>query len=43
LPQPFVAQLPPHPGYQWQRAGSDLALVVSGSYVVQDVLNGVFD
>lgn len=43
LPQPFVAQLPQHPGYEWQQAGTDLVLVVSGSYVVQDVLSGVFD
>jgi hypothetical protein len=43
LPQAFVAQLPQHPGYQWQQAGTDLVLVVSGSFVVQDVLKGVFD
>lgn len=43
LPQPFIAQLPQHPGYQWQQAGTDLVLVVSGSYVVHDVLKGVFD
>ena len=43
LPQAFVAQLPQHPGYQWHQAGTDLLLVVAGSYVVQDVLNGVFD
>jgi hypothetical protein len=43
LPQPFVAQLPRHPGYQWQQAGTDLVLVVSGTYVVQDVLKGVFE
>lgn len=43
LPQPFVAQLPQHPGYLWQQAGTDLVLVVSGSFVVQDVLDGVFD
>jgi opacity protein-like surface antigen len=42
LPQAFVAQLPQHPGYQWQQAGTDLVLVVSGSFVVQDVLEGVF-
>jgi hypothetical protein len=43
LPQPFVGRLPRHPGHEWQRAGTDLVLVGSGSYVVQDVLNGVFD
>jgi hypothetical protein len=43
LPQPFIAQLPQHPGYEWRQAGSDLVLAVSGTYVVQDVLNGVFD
>jgi hypothetical protein len=43
LPQAFVAQLPQHPGYQWHQAGTDLVLVVSGSYVIQDVLQGVFD
>jgi hypothetical protein len=43
LPQAFVAQLPYHPGYEWQQAGTDLVLVVSGSFVVQDVLEGVFN
>ena len=43
LPEPFVGQLPHHPGYEWQQAGADLALVVSGSLVISDILKGVFD
>jgi len=43
LPGPFVSQLPHHPGYEWQQAGADLVLVVSGSLVISDVLKGVFD
>jgi hypothetical protein len=43
LPEPFIGQLPHHPGYEWQQAGADLVLVVSGSLVISDVLEGVFD
>jgi len=43
LPDPFIGQLPHHPGYEWQQAGTDLVLVVSGSLVISDVLEGVFD
>lgn len=43
LPSPFVNQLPHHPGYEWEQAGADLVLVVSGSLVISDVLEGVFD
>jgi len=43
LPGTFVNQLPHHEGYEWQRAGTDLVLVVSGSLVISDILEGVFD
>jgi len=43
LPGSFVDSLPRHEGYQWQQAGSDLVLVVSGSLVITDILQGVFD
>lgn len=43
LPGGFVDQLPRHDGYQWQRAGADLVLVASGSLVINDILEGVFD
>ena len=43
MPNSFINQLPRHQGYQWQQAGSDLVLVVTGSLVISDVLEGVFD
>ena len=43
LPQPLVARLPQHNGYEWRQAGTDLVLVISGSMVVSDVLPGVFN
>ncbi len=43
MPDSFISQLPRHEGYEWQQAGSDLVLVVTGSLVISDVLEGVFD
>jgi hypothetical protein len=43
MPAGFIQHLPQHPGYEWQRAGTDLVLVVQGGLVVHDVLEGVFD
>jgi len=43
LPGSFVNQLPHHTGFEWQRVGTDLVLVVSGSLVISDILEGVFD
>jgi len=43
MPNSYINQLPSHPGYEWQQAGSDLVLVVAGSLVISDVLEGVFD
>jgi hypothetical protein len=43
MPDSFISQLPRHEGYEWQQAGSDLVLVVIGSLVISDVLEGVFD
>jgi hypothetical protein len=43
MPGSFVNQLPDHEGYEWRQAGSDLLLVASGSLVIADVLENVFD
>lgn len=43
LPEAFVGELPRHAGYEWHQAGVDLVLVVSGSLVISDILEGVFD
>ena len=43
MPDDFIGQLPHHPGYEWRQAGADLVLVVSGSLVISDILEGVFD
>ena len=43
LPVSFVDRLPSHEGFEWQQAGTDLVLVVTGSLVISDVLEGVFD
>jgi len=43
MPDSFVNQLPHHEGFEWQQAGTDLVLVVTGSLVISDVLKGVFD
>ena len=42
MPGAYVNQLPRHEGYEWIQAGSDLVLVVTGSLVISDVLEGVF-
>jgi hypothetical protein len=42
MPGSYVSQLPTHEGYEWIQAGSDLVLVVTGSLVISDVLEGVF-
>jgi hypothetical protein len=42
MPGAFISQLPHHPGYEWRQAGADLVLVVSGSLVISDILEGVF-
>jgi hypothetical protein len=41
--QSFINELPRYDGYEWQQAGSDLVLVVSGSLIISDILKGVFD
>jgi hypothetical protein len=43
LPEGFIGGLPRHPGHEWQQAGADLVLVASGSLVITDILEGVFD
>lgn len=43
LPQSFINNLPRHDGYEWQQAGADLVLVASGSLMISDILEGVFD
>jgi len=43
VPSSMLRQLPYHPGYEWQIAGSDLVLVAIGTAIVADVLRNVFD
>ena len=43
MPQGFVDALPRHEGYEWRQAGVDLVLVASGSLVITDILEDVFD
>jgi hypothetical protein len=43
MPGSFIHDLPYHEGYEWQQAGTDLVLVISGSLVISDILEGVFD
>ena len=43
MPQSFIDELPRHEGYEWLQAGGDLVLVASGSLVISDILEGVFD
>lgn len=43
MPGSFINELPHHKGYEWQQAGTDLVLVISGSLVISDILEGVFD
>jgi hypothetical protein len=43
MPDAFINQLPDHEGFEWQQAGTDLVLVVTGSLVISDILEGVFD
>lgn len=43
VPGPLLAQLPKHPGYEWQICGSDLVLVAVATAIIADVLVGVFD
>lgn len=43
MPDSFINQLPDHEGFEWRQAGTDLVLVVTGSLVISDVLEGVFD
>ena len=43
MPAGFISQLPHHSGHEWRQAGGDLVLVASGSLVISDILEGVFD
>jgi hypothetical protein len=43
LPDPFIAELPYHQGYEWQRIGRDLVLVAVGTLIVAEILEHVFD
>lgn len=43
MPDSFINELPRHDGYEWQQAGADLVLVASGSLIISDILEGVFD
>jgi len=41
-PPAMLGRLPPHPGYEWQVAGTDLVLVQIGTAIIADVLRDVF-
>lgn len=43
MPGSFINELPYHEGYEWQQAGTDLVLIVTGSLVISDILEGVFN
>lgn len=43
MPKSFINELPRHDGYEWQQAGVDLVLVATGSLIISDILEGVFD
>ena len=43
MPDGFTSQLPHYAGHEWRQAGGDLVLMASGSLVVTDILEGVFD
>lgn len=43
MPESFIRELPRHEGYEWRQTGTDLVLVASGSLVISDILEGVFD
>jgi len=43
MPDGFISQLPHYAGHEWRQAGGDLVLVASGSLVISDILEGVFD
>lgn len=43
MPQSFINELPRHDGYEWRQAGADLVLVATGSLIISDILEGVFD
>lgn len=43
MPQSFISELPRYDGYEWQQAGADLVLVATGSLIISDILEDVFD
>jgi len=43
MPDSFTRNLPEHEGHVWRQAGIDLVLVVAGSLIISDILEGVFD
>ena len=43
MPDSFIRNLPEHEGHIWRQAGIDLVLVVAGSLIISDILEGVFD
>lgn len=43
LPDGFIGALPEHPGYEWQRLGTDLVLVAVGTLIIAEILENVFD
>jgi hypothetical protein len=43
MPDSFMNDLPQYDGYEWQQAGADLVLVASGTLIISDILEGVFE
>ena len=43
MPDTFISQLPHHEGHEWLHIGADLVLVVAGTLIISDILEGVFD
>ena len=43
MPDTFISQLPHHDGHEWLHIGADLVLVVAGTLIISDILEGVFD
>jgi len=43
MPDTFISHLPHHDGHEWLHIGADLVLVVAGTLIISDILEGVFD
>lgn len=43
VPKAMVAELPQHPGYEWQVVGTDIVLVSIATAVITDILIDVLN